>query len=127
MREILDDIFTWSRLAEPQGYNFNGYFISHSGGNLVIDPVKPDSNDLETMADRGVQHILITNRNHSRDANRVRKETGALTAIHPSDADHARAQGCVIDQAISVGEQIGPLMALPADGKSPGEVALIRR
>lgn len=123
MQKILEEIFTWSRLAEPQGYNFNGYFIHHPNGNLVIDPVEPDSDDLEAMAEQGVARILITNRNHSRAANRVREETGALTAIHPSDADHARAQGCLIDEAFSVGEMIGPLMVLPADGKSPGEVA----
>jgi glyoxylase-like metal-dependent hydrolase (beta-lactamase superfamily II) len=127
MREILEGIFIWSRLAEPQGYDFNGYFIRHPDGNLVIDPVEPEPDGLEAMADQGVARILITNRNHSRAANRVREETGALTAIHPSDADHARAQGCVIDEAFSVGETIGPLMVLPADGKSPGEVALYWR
>jgi glyoxylase-like metal-dependent hydrolase (beta-lactamase superfamily II) len=111
-------------LAEAQGYDFNGYFINHASGNLVIDPVEPSSDDLETMADQGVKHILITNRNHSRAANLVRKETDALTAIHPSDADHARSEGCLIDEAFSVGETIGPLMAVPADGKSPGEVAV---
>ncbi len=124
MREILGDIFIWSRLAEPQGYNFNGYFIHHPNGNLVIDPVEPDPDDLETLAEQGAAHILITNRNHARAANRVREKTGALTAIHPSDADHARSQGCLVDEAFCVGEVIGPLMVLPADGKSPGEVAL---
>lgn len=127
MREILDEIFIWSRLVEPQGYDFNGYFIHHPNGNLVVDPVEPDPDDLETMAEQGVARILITNRNHSRAANRLREETGALTAIHPSDADHARSQGCLVDEAFSVGETIGPLMVLPADGKSPGEVTFYWR
>ena len=37
MREILEGIFTWSRLSEPHGYDFNGYFVRHEGGNLVVD------------------------------------------------------------------------------------------
>ena len=124
MRELLDDIFIWSRLAEPQGYDFNGYLLRHPSGNLVIDPVEPEAEDLEWIARAGAARILLTNRNHSRAANRVREATGARTAIHPSDAAHARDQGCVIDEALDIGEDIGPLRVLPAAGKSPGEVAL---
>ncbi len=72
----------------------------------------------------GVARILITNRNHSRAANKVRQATGARTAIHPLDAAHARAQGCVIDEGLGHDEVVGPLVVVPADGKSPGEVAL---
>ncbi len=38
MREILSDIFTWAWFSEPHGYDFNGHLISHSVGNLCIDP-----------------------------------------------------------------------------------------
>lgn len=124
MREIVDGVFMWSRFAEPQGYDFNGYFIPLESGNLVIDPVEPEPDDLERLTQEGVATILITNRNHSRAANAVRQATGARTAIHASDAAHAQSQGCVIDEAFRVGETWGPLMAIPAAGKSPGEVAL---
>ena len=124
MREIVEGVFTWSRFAEPQGYDFNGYFVSHESGNLVIDPVEPEAADLEQMAKAGVAAILITNRNHSRAANQVREVTGAKTAIHASDAGHAQKQGCVVDEAFSIGESWGPLLVVPAAGKSPGEVAL---
>ncbi len=124
MREILDDIYIWSRLAKPQGYNFNGYFLAHPDGNLIIDPVEPEEEDLDFMSDRGAAHILITNRNHSRAANRLREATGARTAIHHADAAHAQAQDCVIDEAISVGDRFGPLLVVRAAGKSPGEIAL---
>ncbi len=124
MREILEGIYVWSRLAEPQGYDFNGYFLLHPEGNLVIDPVEPEEEDLDFMSERGAAHILITNRNHSRAANRVRDATGAKTAIHHADAAHAQAQGCTIDEAVSVGDRFGPLVVLRAAGKSPGEVVL---
>ncbi len=124
MREIVDDLCTWSRLSEPHGYAFNGYFLRHSSGNLVIDPVEPEPSVVERLAAEGVARILITNRNHSRAANKVRQATGARTAIHPPDAAHARAQGCVIDEGLLHDEVVGPLVVVPADGKSPGEVAL---
>lgn len=124
MREIVEGIYTWSRFAEPQGYDFNGYFLRHDTGNIVIDPVEPEPEDLVTLSEEGVATILLTNRNHSRAANKVRAATGAQTGIHSSDADYAQSQGCVIDVAISVGELWGPLLVIPAPGKSPGEVVL---
>ncbi len=123
MREILDGVFMWSRLSEPHGYNFNGHFIRHPDGNVVIDPVEPEADDLEQLIAVGVARILITNRNHSRAANTIREATGARNAIHPSDAEHARSQGCVIEDTLAHGEVIGPLVVVAADGKSPGEVA----
>jgi glyoxylase-like metal-dependent hydrolase (beta-lactamase superfamily II) len=124
MREILPDIFTWPWFSEPHGYNFNGHFICHAGGNLCIDPVQPTENDLEELVRRGVANILITNRNHGRAANIIRERTGARTAIHPSDAPHARKEGSVLDSDLNVGSRVGPFVLVGVPGKSPGEVAL---
>ncbi len=124
MHEIIDGLFTWSRLSEAHGYNFNGYFLQDPEGNLVIDPVEPEAADLERLADEGVARILITNRNHGRAANKVRAATGARIAIHPLDAGHAREQGCNIDDDLKPHGIVGPLTVVPADGKSSGEVAL---
>lgn len=124
MREILKDIFTWPWFSEPHGYNFNGYLICHAGGNLCIDPVEPAEGDLGELAHHGVARILLTNRNHSRAANKVRARTGAKIAIHPADAAHARSQGTELDDELQVGQKIGPLVVVGAPGKSPGEVAL---
>lgn len=123
MREIVDDIFTWSRLSEPHGYNFNGYFIRHPSGNLCIDPVEPDEETLQALASWGVRRILLSNRNHVRAANRIRARTGARTAIHPIDAAHARSQGAELDDELRPGETVGPLTVLGVPGKSLGEVA----
>jgi len=124
MQEILNDIFTWPWFSESHGYNFNGHLIRHAEGNLCIDPVEPGEEGLDEVAHLGVTRILLTNRNHSRAANKVRERTGARTAIHPDDAAHARNQGTVLDDALAVGTTIGPLVVVGAPGKSPGEVAL---
>jgi len=124
MREVLSDIFSWPWFSEPHGYNFNGHLIRHEGGNLCIDPVEPNEADLHEIGRYGASRILLTNRNHSRAANRVRGQTGARTAIHPADAAHARSQGAELDDELRVGEKIGPLVVVGVPGKSPGEVAL---
>jgi glyoxylase-like metal-dependent hydrolase (beta-lactamase superfamily II) len=124
MREILNDVFTWPRFSEPHGYNFNGYLIRAPGGNLCIDPVEPSDGDLEEIARMGVARILLTNRNHSRAANRLRARTGAKTSIHPADAGHALAQGTELDGDLRAGENAGPLSVVEVPGKSAGEVVL---
>jgi glyoxylase-like metal-dependent hydrolase (beta-lactamase superfamily II) len=57
----------------------------------------------------------------------VRDRLGALTAIHPEDAAHARGLGTDVDDNLRVGERIGPLEVIGVAGKSPGEVALLWR
>ena len=124
MREILGDIFTWSRLSEPHGYDFNGHLFRHADGNLCIDPVEPDAAAVAEIERLGVARILLTNRNHSRAANLLRGRTGARAAIHPEDAAHARGQGTELDDALRPGDRIGPFAVIGVPGKSPGEVAL---
>lgn len=124
MREIQTGIFTWPWFSEPHGYNFNGYLILHADGNLCIDPVEPSDEDLAELARHGVARILLTNRNHSRAANKVRARTGSRTAIHAADALHARNQGVELDDDLQPGDKVGPFVMVGVPGKSPGEVAL---
>ena len=123
MQEIVKGIFTWTWFSEPHGYNFNGHLIRDPGGNLCIDPVDPSHPVFDEITAEGVARILLTNRNHSRAANRVRERTGARTALHPDDASHALDQGTELDDSLAAGEHIGPLRVVPVPGKSPGEVA----
>ncbi len=124
MREIVTGIFSWPWFSEPHGYNFNGHFIRHADGNLCVDPVEPSEEDMAEMARQGVARILITNRNHSRAANKIRARTGARTAIHPADAPHARSEGAELDDELKIGDKVGPFVVVGAPGKSLGEVVL---
>jgi glyoxylase-like metal-dependent hydrolase (beta-lactamase superfamily II) len=123
MREVLPGIFTWAWFSAPHNYDFNGYLLTLPEGNVCIDPVETPPEVLAELARHGVARILLSNRNHVRDANRVRSRTGARTAIHPADAAYARAQGAEIDDELAVGERVGPLSVVAVSGKSPGEVA----
>ncbi len=124
MREIVTGIFSWPWFSEPHGYNFNGHFIRHADGNLCVDPVEPSEEDMAEMARQGVARILITNRNHSRAANKIRARTGARTAIHPADAPHARSEGAELDDELKIGDKVGPFVVVGAPGKSLAEVVL---
>ena len=124
MREFLPGVFSWPRFSEPHGYDFNGTLLLNAGGNLCVDPVDPTEEVLDRLAKEGVAQILITNRNHTRAANRVRERTGARVAIHPADAAYARDQGTAIDAELEVGQGVGPFTVVGVPGKSPGEIAL---
>jgi glyoxylase-like metal-dependent hydrolase (beta-lactamase superfamily II) len=124
VREILPGISTWPWFSARHGYDFNGHLVHHPAGNLVIDPVEMPADVLEEIAAAGVATILLTNRNHVRASAALRERTGARVAIHPADAPHARSQGAIIDDDLVVGTRVGPFVVVPANGKSPGEVAL---
>jgi glyoxylase-like metal-dependent hydrolase (beta-lactamase superfamily II) len=124
MRELLPGIFSWSWFSEPHGYDFNGTLFVCESGNLCVDPVPPSDSVLDQLEHHGVAKILITNRNHTRAANRVAERTGAHVAIHPADAAHARKQGAHVDAALEVGQHVGPFTVVGVPGKSPGEIAL---
>ncbi len=124
MREFLPGVLSWPWFSEPHGYDFNGTLLLHGEGNLCVDPVEPSEEVLDRLAKEGVAQILITNRNHTRAANRVRERTGARVAIHPADAAYARDQGTAIDAELEVGELVGPFTVVGVPGKSPGEIAL---
>ena len=124
MREIVPGILTWPWFSERHGYDFNGWWILHPSGNVAVDPVEMPDDVLGRLARDGVARIVVTNRNHSRAAARLREATGARVAIHPADAPHASSQGLVVDEALEPGGRVGPFTAVDASGKSPGEVAL---
>lgn len=124
MHELLPNFFAWTWFSEPHGYNFNGTLVLSESGNLCIDPVPPNGVALDRLEREGVAQILITNRNHTRAANRVAERTGAKIAIHPADAPHARKQEARIDGDLEIGQQIGPFTVVGVPGKSPGEIAL---
>jgi glyoxylase-like metal-dependent hydrolase (beta-lactamase superfamily II) len=124
MREIVAGVFGWDWFAEKFGYDFHGWLVPHEEGNLVVDPVTIPDGVLAALKERGVRSIVITNRNHYRDAERLRVATGATVRVHPADAAFVRAKGVQADGALEAGGRIGPFTVEAAAGKSPGEVAL---
>ena len=124
LREIVPGVLTWPWFSERHGYDFNGYLLRHSGGNVAIDPVEMPDPVLDGLQREGVQRIVLTNRNHFRAAARLRERTGARVAVHPADAAFVEKNGVVVDEALAYGAAVADFSVLDAHGKSPGEVAL---
>ncbi len=124
MNEILPDVFTWSWRSPRHGYDFNGYLARLPIGNVCIDPVEMSDEVLNDIAQQGLACIVLTNRNHVRACDRLRRKTGAPVFIHPADAAEAEHLGAAIDDYLEVGQAIGPLIVHSAAGKSAGEVCL---
>lgn len=106
---------------------FSSWLLCDPGGNIAIDPVEMNDENLAVLEREGVARIVLTNRNHTRASTRLRARTGAPIAIHPADADYAREQGTTIDEDLVPGQRVGPLEVIAVPGKSPGEVALLHR
>ena len=127
MDEIFKDVYTWSVYSEKKKLNFNGHFIVSQHplfGNVVIDPPQASDSDLEQMESLGfVQHIIITNRDHTRRSEEFQQKFDAEIHMNTNDII---SNDIVSDRNFNHGDMIaGFLQAVVIpDNKSPGETAL---
>ena len=127
MDEILKDIYTWSVYSEEKKLNFNGHFIASQHplfGNVVIDPPQASDSDLEEMESLGfVQHIIITNRDHTRKSEEFQQKFGADIQMNTNDIT---SNDMVNNRSFNHGDMIAGFLqaVLIPDNKSPGETAL---
>ena len=127
MDEILKNVYTWSMYSDEKKLNFNGHFIVSQHplfGNVVIDPPQASDSDLEQMESLGfVQHIIITNRDHTRRSEEFQQKFDAEIHMNTNDII---SNDIVSDRNFNHGDMIaGFLQAVVIpDNKSPGETAL---
>lgn len=122
------DIFTFSTFDEPRNLDFNGYFLVRPQGNVLVDPVPLRPHDREHVRELGgVQHVLVSNSDHVRDAAPLAELFGAKVtgpaaerASFPTPCDHWLGDGG------DTKEWLDGLEVLSLRGsKTPGELALI--
>jgi glyoxylase-like metal-dependent hydrolase (beta-lactamase superfamily II) len=122
VREIVQDVQSWSVFSEAKGYAFNGYAISTEDGTVLIDPPDPGADgwgSLDLLAP--FAGVWVTNRNHSRAAAAFRERYGLTVWAHEADAEQLDAGA---DRTLRGGETIpGEIEVVHAPGKSPGEIA----
>src|SRR5439155_2146195 len=114
MREIIPGVLTWPWFSERFGYDFNGYWLPEH--RLAVDPVELPA---ETFSP---SQIVLTNRNHFRDAAKLKAASGARVLCHAADRAFVESKGVAVDE--NLGDRAGPFRVVPVPGKSPGEVAL---
>jgi glyoxylase-like metal-dependent hydrolase (beta-lactamase superfamily II) len=119
------DLFTWSRFDEERNVDFNSFFWKRDGGNVVIDPLPLSPHDEKHVrALGGISLVVITNSDHVREAENVRRGFGAEVAAPAGERERFPI---AVDRWIGDGDAIVTgLVARALDGsKTPGELALL--
>ena len=117
----------WSVWQPDRKMFFNSFFLERPEGNLVIDPLIANDDDLAFVRDRGgVRLIVISNRDHERKAREL--AAGFNAAIATGEREAALLAGPV-DRLLAAGEELvdGIEVIELLGGKSPGEIALSLR
>lgn len=120
----LPNSFMWSRWQPDRGLPFNSHFFVMPTGNVAVDPLPLDASDAEHIAALGgIAEIVVTNRDHVRDAAALRGRFGARIVTSQSEAS---LLGIPVDRVLGDGESVFPgAVAVVLDcQKTPGEFAL---
>lgn len=124
MQQVLPGFHQWSWFSYATGYDFNGTLVVHGAERILIDPPPPAEADLKAIAaQKPLTAIVLTNRDHTREADGLRRWLD--TAVWAPAAD-APLMEIRIDRTYADGDDLpGGLKAVHlANGKSPGETAL---
>ena len=124
MEEIFPCIEMWSWYSEEKKINFNGYLIGRGKERVVIDPPEMTIDDKQELSINGVKAVILTNRDHTREAMECR--TLLNTKIWVPEADASEMDSITIDRTFKDGDVLPAglkVVSIP-NGKSPGESAL---
>jgi glyoxylase-like metal-dependent hydrolase (beta-lactamase superfamily II) len=124
MQQILPGIWQWSWFSPEKQLDFNGLFLTVGEHRVLVDPPPMTPEDL-AQAKRGgqVDYIVLTNRDHVREAETYRKEFGCQVVAPELDAPQMEIRP---DRTFKDGELLpgGIWVVHLKDLKSPGECAL---
>ncbi|MDP7317472.1 MAG: MBL fold metallo-hydrolase, partial [SAR324 cluster bacterium] len=119
------DLFNWSVFNEDRNIDFHGICWVRPEGNVVIDPLPMSDHDRQHLQSLGgAKHIVITNSDHTRDAERLVSETGAeLLGPQAEQADFPFA----CQRWLGEGDEVVPGLEVFAvsGSKTSGELALL--
>ncbi len=89
MKNLLPGIWQWSWFSEEKQLDFNGLFLMVGEHKILVDP-PPMTGDARSMILRNgpVDYIIVTNRDHAREA--VRCQGEFRCQLHVPEADAAQ-------------------------------------
>jgi glyoxylase-like metal-dependent hydrolase (beta-lactamase superfamily II) len=124
MKQLLPGIWQWSWFSEEKKLDFNGLFLTIGEHRILVDP-PPMAAEYLAQAKRGgqVDYILITNRDHEREAAALQGEFQCQVWVPAADAPQMAVKP---DKTYKDGELLaGGIWAVQLnDQKAPGESAL---
>ncbi len=124
MKQILPSIWQWSWFSDEKQLNFNGLFLTIGEHKILIDP-PPMPGEASAIVRRHtpIDYILITNRDHLREALAYQREFNCQLYLPEADAAlmETKATKTYKDGELLPG---GIWVVQLNDQKSPGESAL---
>ncbi len=125
MEEVARGVYQWSHYSEEKGLNFNGHLILSDRERVIIDPPLLADDELAFVQQLGlISTIILTNRDHVREADRYRALLRTKILVPAQDAPLMEIKP---DGTFKHGDRIaGELLVIQIpNGKSPGESALL--
>lgn len=124
MKPILPNIFEWSWFSEEKQLNFNGHLLAVGEHRILVDPPPMSAGDMAVTRQGGSpDYIILTNRDHEREAAHFRKEFSCQIMAPELDAGE---MNLTVDKTFKDGELLpgGIWVVQLSHLKSPGESAL---
>jgi glyoxylase-like metal-dependent hydrolase (beta-lactamase superfamily II) len=124
MKQILPGIWQWSWFSEEKQLDFNGLFLTVGEHRILVDPPPMTAADVQQVQRGGrLDYILITNRDHLREAAAYKAEFACQLWLPEPDAPQMEVKP---DKMYKDGELLsGGIWAVHLQHqKSPGECAL---
>ena len=124
MKQIVPDIWQWSWFSDEKQLDFNGLFLMIGEHKILVDP-PPMTAEARAVVRRHepIDYIIITNRDHLREAVGYQKELKCQLRVPEADASQMDVNPT---KTYKDGELLpGGMWAIHLkDQKSPGESAL---
>jgi glyoxylase-like metal-dependent hydrolase (beta-lactamase superfamily II) len=121
---VVTGVAMWSVWQPDRNLYFNSFFVEHAEGNLAIDPLPLPDADADEIARRGgLAWIVVTNRDHERDARRLGERFSAKLATSALDAPLLSGP---VDRVLHDGDAVADARVVALEGlKTSGEFALV--
>ena len=124
MKNILPGIWQWSWFSEEKQLNFNGLFLAVGEHKILVDPPSMTGDASAVVLRNGpVDYIIVTNRDHVREALKYQDEFRCQLYVPEADAPlmDLKPTKTFKDGELLTG---GMWVIQLKDQKSPGESAL---
>jgi glyoxylase-like metal-dependent hydrolase (beta-lactamase superfamily II) len=124
LQQLLSGIWQWSWFSDEKQIDFNGLFLNVGEHKILIDP-PPMTAEASTLIRRqgGLDYIIVTNRDHAREAATFQAEFRCQVQVPDPDAPHMDLKPT---RTFKDGELLpGGIWVIQLNHqKSPGESAL---